>query len=176
MCTSLDRYQAIHLDFAMVCEQIRLKLDQYGINSLVADQYCFAMLKQHFSRLNIFYREFPFGTGTRASLFGNLPQLIIQQKVAIIDDPELLRQLRSLEEVRTANGNIDIRPARSAKDDLAIAVALAASELSEAVLGQCVPVIRDPSGHQSGNYAKVRHLRLPSGPGVREISRLLGER
>jgi len=61
--------------------------------------------------------------------------------IAIVNDPELLRQLRSLEEVRTANGNIDIRPARSAKDDLAIAVAVAASELSEAVLGQCVPVI-----------------------------------
>jgi hypothetical protein len=125
----------------MVCEQIRLKLDQYGINSLVADQYCFAMLKQHFSRLNIFYREFPFGTGTRASLFGNLRQLIIRRKIAIIDDPELLHQLRSLKEVRAANGNIDIRPARSAKDDLAIAVALAASALSEAVPDQCVPVI-----------------------------------
>jgi hypothetical protein len=168
--------KAIHLDFAMVCSQIRMKLDQYGINNLVADQYCFARLKQHFARLNIFYREFPFSTGTRASLFGNLRQLIIQGKIAIPDDPELLRQLRSLEEVRTANGNIDIRPARSAKDDLAIGVALVASELSEAVLGQCVPVIRDPGGHQSGNYAKVRHLRLPSGPGVREISRLLGER
>jgi hypothetical protein len=133
--------KAIHLDFAMVCEQIRIKLDQYGINSLVGDQYCFPMLKQHFSRLNIFYRELSFGTGTRASLFGNLRQLIIQRKIAILDDPGLLHQLRSLEEVRAANGNIDIRPARSAKDDLAIAVALAASELSEAVPDQCVPVI-----------------------------------
>jgi hypothetical protein len=133
--------KAIHLDFAMVCEQIRMKLDQYGINSLVGDQYCFAMLKQHFSRLNIFYRELSFGTGTRGSLFGNLRQLIIQRKIAIIDDPELLHQLRSLEEIRTANGNIDIRPARSSKDDVAIAVALAASELSEAVPDQYVPVI-----------------------------------
>jgi Transposase DDE domain group 1 len=87
------------------------------------------------------YRGLSFGTGTRASLFGNLRQLIIQRKIAILDDPGLLHQLRSLEEVRAANGNIDIRPARSAKDDLAIAVALAASELSEAVPDQCVPVI-----------------------------------
>jgi hypothetical protein len=132
--------KAIHLDFAIVCEQIRMKLDQYGINSLVGDQHCFAILKQHFARLNIFYRERSFTSGTRASLFGNLRQLIIQRKIAIVDDPELLRQFRSLEEVRAANGNIDIRPARS-KDDVAIAVALAASELSEAVLDQCVPVV-----------------------------------
>jgi hypothetical protein len=102
-----------------VCEQIRIKLDQYGINNLVGDQYCFAMLKQHFARLNIFYREFPFSSGTRPWLFGNLRQLIIQQKIAIVDDPELLRQLRSLEKIRTANGNIDIRPTRSSKDDVA---------------------------------------------------------
>jgi hypothetical protein len=50
------------------------------------------MLKQHFSKLGIFYREFSFGGRTRAALFGNLRQLIAQRKIAIVDDPELLRQ------------------------------------------------------------------------------------
>ena len=54
-----------------------------------------------------------------------------QQKIAIVDEPELLGQLRSLEEVRTPSGQVDIRAPRC-KDDLAIVVALAAFELSRA--------------------------------------------
>ncbi len=53
-----------------------------------------------------------------------------QQKVSLVDEPELIRQLRSLEEIRVPNGNTDIRPPHSLKDDMAIAVAVAAFELS----------------------------------------------
>jgi len=46
-------------------------------------------------------------------------------------DPELLRQLRNLREERTDRGQIDVRPTYGMKDDLAVAVALAASELTK---------------------------------------------
>jgi hypothetical protein len=120
------------LNFKLICERIAETLRRYGINSVVGDQFYFPMLRQHFDTLGIFYREFTFGAHTRASLFGNLRQLIGQQKIAIVDEPELLRQLRSLEEVRTSSGQIDICAPRG-KDDLAIAVALAAFELSRPV-------------------------------------------
>jgi hypothetical protein len=60
-----------------------------------------------------------------------LYQLIAQRKIALGDNPEMLEQLRGLKEITAPNGNVDVRPARSSKDDMAIAVALAASELSE---------------------------------------------
>ncbi len=134
--------KVVPLDFAVVCEQIRLRLEQYGINNVVGDQHCFPMLKQHFAKLGILYRLFTFGSSTRSKLFGNLRQLIFQRKISIVDDPELLRQLRSLEEVRTSNGNIDVRPPGSSKDDVAVTVALAALQLSEPITGQCDPVVR----------------------------------
>jgi hypothetical protein len=107
------------------------------------------MLKQHFSRLGVFYREFSIGSGTRTSAFGNLRQLIAQRKIAMVDDPELLYQLRSLQEVWAPNGNIDVRPARTSKDDMAIAVALAASESSAAILDQRDTVM------QSSAYCEI---------------------
>jgi hypothetical protein len=54
-----------------------------------------------------------------------------QQNIGIVDDPELSRQLLSLEEFRTPNGSVDIRPPGSNNDDMAISVAIAAYELSK---------------------------------------------
>ena len=119
------------LSYELVCECIAETLRRYGINSVVGDQFCFPMLRQHFDTLGISYCEFMFGAHTRASLFGNLRQLIGQRKIAIVDEPELLRQLRSLEEMRTPSGQVDIRAPRG-KDDLAVVIALAAFELSRA--------------------------------------------
>jgi hypothetical protein len=113
-----------------VSAQINDVLQRYGINSLVGDQYCFAVLRQLFEKSGIYYREFSFGAHTRASIYGNLRQLMTQRKITLVDVPELLRQLMSLEEIRAPNGNTDIRPPRSSNDDMGIAVAVAAFELS----------------------------------------------
>lgn len=117
------------LDFEIICAQIQEVLLRYGINELVGDQFCFPILRQQFEKLGIYYREFTFGSHTRASLYGNLRQLISQRKITLLDEPELLRQLRNLEEVKVPNG-VDVRPPRAQKDDMAISVAIAAYELS----------------------------------------------
>jgi len=54
----------------------------------------------------------------------------VQRKIELLDDPALLRQLRALEKNNAPSGNVDIRPAYGQKDDLAVAVALGAFELS----------------------------------------------
>jgi hypothetical protein len=61
----------------------------------------------------------------------NLRHLLVQRKIELLDQPVLLRQLRPLEERKTPNSNIDIRPSYSQKDDVAVAVALAAFELTK---------------------------------------------
>jgi hypothetical protein len=54
---------------------------------------------------------------------------MVQGKIELLEDPELLRQLRNLREERTDRGQIDVRPSGGMKDELA--VALAASELTK---------------------------------------------
>jgi hypothetical protein len=62
---------------------------------------------------------------------GNLRHLLVEHKIELLDNPVLLQQLRALEERHTRNGNIDIRPSYSQKDDVAVAVALGAFELAK---------------------------------------------
>ena len=120
----------VPLAYEWVCEEIKRVIDQYGIRKVVGDQYCAPIIKQHFAKLGIHYGEHTFSAHTRANLFGNLKYLMPQRKIELLDEPMLLRQLRSLEECNERNGNVDIRPSHSQKDDLAVAVALAAFELS----------------------------------------------
>jgi hypothetical protein len=121
----------VPLNVQPICELIHEVLERYGINTLFGDQYCFAVIKQQLAKLGILYREFAFGTNTRAKIYGNLRQLMVEEKIAFTDDPELRRQFLRLEEIRRPNGNTDFRPPGSSKDDMAIAVALAAYKLSQ---------------------------------------------
>jgi len=57
--------------------------------------------------------------------------LLVQRKIELLDQPVLLRELRALEEQHKPNGDIDIRPSYSQKDDVAVAVALGAFELAK---------------------------------------------
>jgi Terminase large subunit, ATPase domain len=132
------------LNLESVSTQINDVLQRFGINSLVGDQHCFPILREHFEKSGVYYREFSFGTHTRASIYGNLRQLMTQQKISFVDEPELLRQLRSLEEIKAPNGNIDIRPPRSLKDDMTIAVAVAAFELSRVPQRSPGPILGGP--------------------------------
>jgi hypothetical protein len=119
------------VDLDSVCEHISETLARFGINVLLGDQFCFPLIKQRFVKFGILYREFPFGAHTRPLIYGNLRQLMSQQNIGITDDPELSCQLLSLEEIRTPNGSVDIRPPGSNNDDMAICVAIAAYELSK---------------------------------------------
>ena len=118
------------LGYEWVCEEIVRILKQYGMNSVLGDQYCAPVIQQYLRKLGICYKDFTFGARTRADLFGNLKHLLVQRKIELLDDPVLLRQLRGLEEHSTPSGNVDIRPAYGQKDDLAVAVALTVFELS----------------------------------------------
>ena len=119
------------LGYESVCEEIARIVNEYGIREVWGDQYCAPVIKQYFGKLGIRYQEFTFGAQTRADLFGNLRHLLIQRKIELLDRPVLLRQLRALEERRMPNGNTDIRPSHGQKDDVAVAVALAAFELAK---------------------------------------------
>jgi phage terminase large subunit-like protein len=118
------------LPFEWVCENVARIIKEYGINAVWGDQYCAEVIKQYFHKLGIHFKEYTFGGHTHGELFGNLKHLLVQRKIELLDDPTLLRQLRALEERKEASGNIKIQASYGQKDDVAVAVALAALELS----------------------------------------------
>jgi hypothetical protein len=106
-------------------------LDEYGINSVTGDQYYCDAIGQHLLKLGVFYEVHTFGPQTRANIFSNLKHLLVQRKIELLDDPELLRELHSLQEIKTERGQIDVRTSGNMRDDSAVAVALAASLLAK---------------------------------------------
>src|SRR3984893_1440706 len=138
------------LGFEWVCGEIARIVKEYGIREVMGDQYCAPVIKQYFDKLGIRYHEYTFGAHTRADLFGNLRHLIVQRKIELLDEPVLLRELRALEEQHKPNGDIDIRPSYSQKDDVAVAVALGAFELAKRrkqreLWAEFVPILRRQS-------------------------------
>ena len=121
------------LGFERVCREVADTLRAYAINVVHGDQYAAAAIQQEFLKLGITYKEMTFVRHTRAQLFNNLKHLIQQERIELLDEPKLLRQLRSLEEHICGDGNIDVRPDSGQKDDVAIVVALSAFELSQPV-------------------------------------------
>jgi hypothetical protein len=112
-----------------VLGEIRDILQDYQINWAIGDQYYCDAIKEHLLKLGISYKISTFGPQTRAKLFTNFKHLLVQQKIELPADRLLLRQLRSLREEKSNRGQIDVRPLGEG-DDLAIAVALAVSELT----------------------------------------------
>ena len=118
-----------------VLRQVNSILADYGINALIGDQHCFELIQQVLQRLGIYYKKYNFDSRTRPEIFANLRHLLSQRKIELLDNAELLRQLRGLQEHRNDRGQVDIRPAAGCKDDLAVAVALGASELTKQPAG-----------------------------------------
>ncbi|HEY2352582.1 MAG TPA: terminase large subunit [Candidatus Acidoferrum sp.] len=115
------------LPFEGVLGQVAGILQCYGINTVTGDQFYSDAVSQHLLKLGITYNLLPFGPTTRGNIFSGLKHLLVQQRIELLDDPDLLRELRSLREERTPRGVIDVRPT-SGKDDSAVALALAANE------------------------------------------------
>ena len=63
------------LGYEWVCGEIARIVKEYGIRYVSGDQFCAAVIKQHFDKLGIHYHEHTFSTQTRADLFGNLKTL-----------------------------------------------------------------------------------------------------
>ena len=118
----------VPLPFEGVLNEIKTILESYGISSAVGDQFNCDAIQQYLQKIGIMYEINVFGPQASAQLFSGLNHLRVQGKIEILDDKALLQQLRNLTEERSQRGQIDVRPS-SGKDDQAVALALAVSEV-----------------------------------------------
>jgi phage terminase large subunit-like protein len=141
-----------------VLGQIKQILESYSINSVTGDQYYCDAIGQQLLNLGIVYKIFIFGSQTRGKIFSQVKHLLVQGKIEIPDDIELLRELRNLREEKTPRGQIDIRPT-TGNDDTAVALALAVNEAitQESPLPfEVVPVNFAPSSESLGLIPSMR--------------------
>jgi hypothetical protein len=107
-----------------VRDDIQYYCKRYGIYVVHGDQHCAAIIQEQLLQLGIHFKETTFGPRTDAEIFGNLKHLLRQSKIELLDNREFLEQLLNLEELTKDGGRIDIQPAGTMRDDLAVVVAL----------------------------------------------------
>lgn len=100
----------------------------YGIGVLYSDQYQFEALSNIAQEFGLSILQVPFSASSKAELYGNLQQLFYQRRIQLLDNEELLKELRQLERTVTEGGVVQIAAPRGCHDDLATVLAIAAQQ------------------------------------------------
>lgn len=113
---------------AAVLDTIIPIMKSYRCALVYSDQYHLESLGQLTRERGVEIFPVPFTSKSKAELYGNLQQLFLQKKIRLVDDFELIRELKSLERTLTSGGSITINAPAGQHDDMATVTAIAASQ------------------------------------------------
>lgn len=113
---------------AKVLDTIIPIMKYYRCGLIYSDQYHLESLGQLTRERGFEIYPVPFTAKSKAELYGNLQQLFLQKKIRLVDDYELIRELKSLERTLTSGGSISISAPSGQHDDMATVVVIAAAQ------------------------------------------------
>lgn len=148
------------LDYGPIVPTIVERMNAYGATKVFSDQVCAAALASMFQKYGMRFEQVStFGTRA-ADLYRTVRQLFVAGKVVLPENPELIAQLKQLQEI-LADGGKSIVQAKSGHDDLAVSACLAIYEAS------LIPEPREPICTTIwANDAPQRvNSEIPLGPG-----------
>jgi hypothetical protein len=114
-------------DLEGIVREYALVLRRYGCDAVVGDRYAGAWVRQAFERQGLRYDDAPCD---KSAAYLELHAWLAQGRVALPDDPVLVRQLTNLERRPRPGGRDAIDHPRGQHDDRANVVALAAAAAS----------------------------------------------
>lgn len=115
------------VDPAEVIPAIAKILKDYNVRVVYGDQYQFEALNKLALDAGFTIELVKFSATKKSSIYGNLQQLVNTKRLKLLDHPETLQELASLERRLTAGGGVQIGHPEGGHDDLATVVALMAS-------------------------------------------------
>lgn len=118
----------VPLNPAAVLDVIIPLMKAYRVQLLYSDQYHLESFSQLTRERGFEVIEIPFTSKSKAELYGNLQQLFLQKKIKLVDDYELIRELKSLERTLTSGGAMSVNAPAGQHDDLATVVVIAAAQ------------------------------------------------
>jgi hypothetical protein len=137
----------------------------YGVTSVATDQYHFESLHQLALEYGFGLEEVTFTGQSKSSIYGDLQMLVNQQRIRLLDDPEALRELRSLERVLSGGGTVQITAPVGQHDDMATVIALCAHRCAWMLAGkepdtqEPKPMKRQTPQEMIGEYLKAQRAR-----------------
>jgi hypothetical protein len=115
------------VDPSAVIPEIARLLAQYNVKVVYGDQYQFEALNMLALEHGFTIELVKFSATKKSSIYGNLQQLLNTRRLKLLDNPEMLHELASLERRLTAGGGVQIGHPEGGHDDLATVVALMAA-------------------------------------------------
>lgn len=116
----------LSLDPKEILKEVAELCRTYRVMSVYTDQYQFESLRSLALDEGISLEPVRFTATKKSSIYGNLHQLVHQKRIRLLDHPETLHELRSLERRLTAGGVVQVSAPEGHHDDLATVVALVA--------------------------------------------------
>jgi len=114
------------LNPADILPEIARDIATYHCGVVYSDQYQFEALNSLAMNLGFSIIPVDFTATAKADIYGNLKALVAQQRLRLTDDPDVLRELKQLEQKLTPGGSVQIQAPQGQHDDLATVVALMA--------------------------------------------------
>ncbi len=152
------RTRNLTVDLDGVVREIVDTLKNYRLYSVIGDRYAGQWVRQAFQAQGINYEE----AQPKAEAYLELEPLFAQGRIDILDHPQLIRELKTLERRPRAGGRIIVDHPHGGRDDYANALALAAAKSMRSLIvtGFPIGVGEGPSywggANQSGRLTRSR--------------------
>ncbi len=126
-----------------VCDEIANLCRAYRVRNIIADQYSFTFLAELMRQRDIGLEQLAFSARSKPELFFDLKNALSQGAFALPPHTEAVRELRSLESVRTSGGNYRISAPRGQHDDYPTVLALLANKVKRSRAKFFMPQVLD---------------------------------
>lgn len=163
-----SRSRGATVDLEGVVKECAETLRRYRVSAILGDRYAGQWVRQAFEREGIGYEE----AEEKARAYIECEPLFAQGRIELVDHPQLLRELKTLERRPRAGGKTLVDHPHRGHDDYANALALAAARAATHVIEYASASIEPPpwTERASAVYGTVRTMpvwRRQSGGGHR---------
>jgi hypothetical protein len=117
--------EAEHLKPGQILDEIKLKLDEYGISQVYSDQYQLESLQQLAQDRKFVINGYDFTGKSKSVVTGGFKVLLSEGRVRLLDNDEQTGQLKRLQRQVLQGGNVRIAAPPGEHDDLAMVLMLA---------------------------------------------------
>jgi hypothetical protein len=132
LCRGWKKSRTSHIDLSGIVGEIARILQSYRITEVVGDRYGAQWVVEAFAKEGISYRQ---SEEDKSYYYLNIEPLFAQNRVELLDHPQLVRELRLLERTPRPGGRTVVDHPRGAHDDFANSFAIAATLASRGGLG-----------------------------------------
>ena len=124
-----------------VCDEIAALCRVFRIRNVIADQYSFAFLAELLRQRDIGLEQLTFTARSKPELYFDLKNSLAQGQLKLPDHPEMIRELRALQSVRTTGGSYKISAPHGQHDDYPTVLALLANKVKRSAHKPFIPEV-----------------------------------